>query len=91
MKSLQFIAKHDGKINLAIFGSFIVGGQVTNANTKYPTAQALTADPGTRVTDIIAVDGASLAVIDEPEDSLTTSNGAVLGVVALAVASFVFV
>lgn len=92
MKGLKFIAKNDGKINLAIFGSFIIGNQVANANTKYPTVQTLTADPGTRVTSIITtVDGASLTAIDEAEDSITTSNAAVLGVVALAAASFMLI
>lgn len=93
MQTLKFTKKHDGKLSMAIVGAFMLAEHVTGtlpSQAKGP--EDFVYDPGdVDAEDAIAADASTeLTTLDEAEEGALTSNAAVVGVVALGVASMVF-
>ena len=90
IKALEFAKKHEGKLNLAIMGTFML---VSHINGTSATVDELAGDPGMEDASTAAEEAgvsAELVKIEEGEQSVAASNAALLGVVALGAASLVF-
>lgn len=96
IKALEFAKKHEGKLNLAIMGTFMlvqhINGKV-NRNASSGTVDELSGDPGTEDASTAVEEAdvsAQLVSIEEGEQSVAASNTALVGVIALGAASLVF-
>ena len=96
MKALEFAKKHEGKLSIGIVGAFMLAEHV---NRSVPSGargpEDFVYDPGevdagAAIQEAEAEISSELITLDESEDSVLTSNPALLGVVALGAAAFAF-
>eukprot|EP00903_Cladosiphon_okamuranus_P017762 g16350.t1 len=95
IKALEFAKKHEGKLNFAIIGSFMLvehmNGRVDRDASSH-TVDELAGDPGTEDASAAIEEAgvsAELVGIGEREEGVMTSNTVLASVIALGAASLV--
>lgn len=96
MKALDFAKKHEGKLSIGLVGAFMLAEHVNRSVPSGATGpEDFVYDPGevdagAAIQEAEAEISSELITLDESEDSVLTSNPALLGVMALGAAAFAF-
>lgn len=92
MQALEFAKKNEGKLSIGIVAAFMLAEHVRGSIPSQAVGpEDFVFDPGEQnAEDAIAAAETEVATIEEPGEGVLTSDAAVLGIVALGVASMVF-